>query len=114
VVTKSQSDSAFAAIDASRTPPNADPLLKKPEAAGVCGCSVFTLDRWRKAGEGPPFIAVSGRIFYRLSALEAWLSRRTFSSTAEHHANDAKRAAFTERMRTVAVRQGFGKRKETP
>jgi predicted DNA-binding transcriptional regulator AlpA len=97
---------------ASQTAPNADPLLTKAETAAVCGCSTYTLDRWRKiAGEGPDFIAFGGgRIRYRLSVVEAWLNRRTFSSTAEHLSADSKRAAFVERASEIARAQGLGKR----
>lgn len=45
--------------------------------------SIPTLQRWRSEGVGPPY-AVLGprRIAYNLSAIEAWLTERTVSSTS--------------------------------
>ena len=31
-----------------------------------------TLDRWRWAGEGPPFLKLGGRVVYRIADIEAF------------------------------------------
>jgi hypothetical protein len=45
------------------------------------GFTPQTLAKWRRAGIGPEYIKTTpgrtGRIFYRRSAIEAWLNART-------------------------------------
>ena len=46
-----------------------------PQELGTrIGVSVETLWRWRKSGEGPPFVRYTkrGRILYPVSKVEAW------------------------------------------
>ena len=42
-----------------------------------------TLARWRVEGKGPRFVRLGNRVFYRNVDLEAFLTSRVFSSTAE-------------------------------
>ena len=42
-----------------------------------------TLEKWRMTGDGPPFIKVGRRVFYRRRDFEAWLTARTVSHTAQ-------------------------------
>jgi hypothetical protein len=42
-----------------------------------------SLQRRRAEGTGPPFIKVGRRVLYDRNAVEDWLARRSFTSTAE-------------------------------
>jgi len=35
-----------------------------------------TLKRWRDLGEGPPFVRIGRKVFYRREAVRIWLLRR--------------------------------------
>ena len=46
--------------------------------------SVPTLQRWRSAGIGPKYVVLGPRrIAYRLADIEAWMSARIATSTAD-------------------------------
>jgi hypothetical protein len=46
--------------------------------------SLETLRRWRRTGEGPPFVQLSARrVGYRLTDCEAWSLARTFTNRAD-------------------------------
>ena len=67
-----------------------DPLLGRNDAAAYLGVSPGTLEVWASTGRyALPYIKVGNRAKYRLSALEAWLTRRT----REGHANASPEAA---------------------
>ncbi len=72
-----------------------DPILSTLEAAEFLGVAVQTLAVWRCRGGGPAFIRLSstgrgGRVGYRASDLESWLSeRRAFSTSEEAVARDS-------------------------
>jgi len=51
-------------------------LLPDVKAAQHLPFSVYTLRSWRRAGRGPAYLKISGRIFYRLEDIEAWLASR--------------------------------------
>jgi excisionase family DNA binding protein len=61
-------------------------LLNTAEAAEQLRVKKQTLENWRLRGEGPAFIKVGRRVFYRLSALDAWLTGRIRTSTSEEAA----------------------------
>jgi hypothetical protein len=52
-------------------------LLNTREAAQLLARSPATLKRWRYQGIGPEFIAIEGRISYRLSTLLHFLDQHT-------------------------------------
>ncbi|MFF2331846.1 MULTISPECIES: helix-turn-helix transcriptional regulator [unclassified Streptomyces] len=58
-----------------------DELLRPAEVAAQYGFTTQTLANWRWAGTGPAYIktspARSGRVHYRRSAIEGWLSAQT-------------------------------------
>jgi predicted DNA-binding transcriptional regulator AlpA len=55
-----------------------DDYLSRVELAKVLHLSTKTLDRWRRTGEGPPFVTLpGGAIRYRWGSARAWLEART-------------------------------------
>lgn len=48
--------------------------LDTREAGHYIGIAPATLVTWRSRGEGPPFLKLGGRVAYRRSDLDAWLS----------------------------------------
>lgn len=53
-----------------------DELLNEIQAAELLGnMSPRTLQNWRCAKEGPPYLKVGGKVLYRRSSLQAWLER---------------------------------------
>ena len=48
-------------------------LIPETEFAEARGVHVRTIQRERARREGPPFIKLGRRIFYRREAIEAWL-----------------------------------------
>ncbi len=59
-------------------------LLTTNEAAEFLRLKPNTLAKMRVAGNGPPFVKLGGRaVAYRKADLEAWISARVCSSTAE-------------------------------
>jgi hypothetical protein len=49
-------------------------LLTPREAAEYRRCSLRKLDRERAEGRGPRFVQDNGRVFYRLSDLDAFIA----------------------------------------
>lgn len=49
-----------------------DQHLKEEDLARRWGLSVRTLQRWRWAKKGPPYLKIGHRVVYRLSDIEAW------------------------------------------
>jgi len=62
-------------------------LLSSPAAAAFLGMRPQTLRKWRVKGTGPRYLRLGSgpqaRVAYRVVDLEAWLSSRSFASTAE-------------------------------
>lgn len=53
-------------------------MLKPGQAAEHIGVTTETLRRWRKHGEGPPFVKLStGRVRYPADELVRYLEQRT-------------------------------------
>jgi predicted site-specific integrase-resolvase len=48
-------------------------LLLQSQLAELLNCSVQTLRRWRRLGQGPPYLKVVGQIRYRQSEVDKWL-----------------------------------------
>ena len=48
-------------------------LLTEAEYAELTGCSVRTVQRERARREGPNFIRLGRRVYYRKAAIERWL-----------------------------------------
>ena len=63
---------------------NSDDILTVQEAADHLRVSKSYLDKKRVYGGGPPFLQYGRKITYRKSDLDAWLSRRRFTSTSEY------------------------------
>ena len=64
--------------------PGAPRLLKPKEVADRLGVSQRTLERWRIAGEGPPYVSITrSTVRYTAEALDAFLAERVKASTAE-------------------------------
>jgi predicted site-specific integrase-resolvase len=51
-------------------------LLRTKRVAVELRVSERTLERWRSQGEGPPFVAMGGGIFYRRADLAEYLKLR--------------------------------------
>lgn len=51
--------------------------LTTDEAAQYLGLAPGTLQNWRGAGRGPPFIRLGGRIVYDPAHLDRWLRAQT-------------------------------------
>ena len=68
-------------------------FLTQSEAAEFLRVSVRTLERFRGNALGPKFVRMSrgGQILYTKSALESWAAARTYSSTSEADAAEARR-----------------------
>src|SRR4051794_1066705 len=63
-------------VDADRTARRVcciDQMVGKTEAAIALSVSPDTLDRWERAGFGPPRIRFGAEVYFRLSVLEMWL-----------------------------------------
>lgn len=64
--------------------PDANELLKPPEAAAALKLSVRTLEAFRLRGGGPVFLALSRRaVRYRRSDIDEWLESRQRKSTSD-------------------------------
>ena len=48
--------------------------LSRTEAARELRKCAATLDRWRKRGEGPPYVKIGRDIYYHLSAVRDWVA----------------------------------------
>jgi len=55
-------------------------------AAKALGLSVPTMQRLRTHGSGPPFIRISGKIFYHVGVLRTWVRHQEVKSTAQARA----------------------------
>jgi hypothetical protein len=50
-----------------------DPLLSNEDTAGICRVTPQTLAAWRSRGRGPRYLKIGRGVFYRESAIAAWL-----------------------------------------
>ena len=58
-------------------------LLNGHEAAAKLGINQGTLGRWRSEGMGPQYVQMGGRIMYRESAIEQWITANTVTPMKE-------------------------------
>lgn len=64
------------------------PLLTSSEAAALLQLSPKTLERYRRTGDGPPFVTVGPRLIrYRRVDLQAHLDGRLFTNTVQRNAS---------------------------
>ncbi len=73
-------------------------LLSERETSSEYGVPLKTLQYWRCAGhpDGPPFIKVGRRVYYRQSDLELWIAEApTFKSAIEARTHSLSRGDAT-------------------
>ncbi len=58
-------------------------LLSAKDVARVTGNSPITLARWRRQGDGPPFVKLGRKLWYPREPLEHWIKAREARSTAQ-------------------------------
>ena len=58
-------------------------LLTPQEAAARLRANIRTLERWRMNGEGPRFVKLGLRVFYRPADLDAFIERNVRSGTGQ-------------------------------
>ena len=72
-------------------------LLTTSEAAQLLKCREQTLRKQRMDGRGPKFVRMgdgpNSRVCYRRSDVRSWIESRLRRSTAEDHAEAARRRA---------------------
>lgn len=61
---------------------NPDELLTTEEAARELRLKRTTLEHKRMRGDGPPFVKLGRKVFYRRSALVGWVNAQERTSTA--------------------------------
>ena len=59
-------------------------LLKEIDLAESFGIDEKTAERWRMAGEGPPWIKVGRGVRYRPRDVERWLDENTRTPNPQH------------------------------
>jgi len=67
---------------------NTDKLLTQKEVKEITRLADSTLEQWRLKGKGPKFIKLGRLVRYRLSDIDAYISRlQGFNSTTEADAS---------------------------
>jgi hypothetical protein len=61
---------------------NGDLLLAETETAQKIERTPRTLKRWRDLREGPPFVRIGRKIYYRERALHEWILKREATGAA--------------------------------
>ncbi len=56
-------------------------IIRAEEVPGFIGIARQTLARWRHEGNGPLFVKLGRRVFYRSGDLKAWIEKRTRQNT---------------------------------
>lgn len=49
-------------------------LMTTAEVAELLGVEKRTIERWRKGGDGPPYLMIGGTIRYHPARVQAWLA----------------------------------------
>jgi hypothetical protein len=63
--------------------PNPEVYLTEDEFVARYRLGPRTAQRWRKSGDGPPWVRLGARrVVYRLADCEAWAAARTFAHVA--------------------------------
>ena len=55
-----------------------DPMMTRPEAARLLGCSTSALRRWAALGRGPTFVRLGRLVRYRKSSLESFIQEHSY------------------------------------
>lgn len=55
--------------------------MRVPEAAKYLTLSTSTLDKMRVEGRGPRYLKIGGRVFYRLTDLDAYIEAAVIETT---------------------------------
>lgn len=76
-------------------------LLDTEAAAAYVRLSPRTLERYRVTGEGPVYLKLGRRVFYRVRDLDLWLDEKRRRSTSdpgpgERRPNGKKRGSLTD------------------
>lgn len=58
------------------TPTSRVRLMTSADVADVLGIEQRTLERWRKSGDGPPFMMFGRTIRYHPARLQQWMAAR--------------------------------------
>ena len=59
-------------------------ILRTPDAAKYVGLAASTLEKLRTAGGGPKYVKIGVKLVgYTKEALDAWLGKRTRTSTSD-------------------------------
>lgn len=67
-----------------KIPSWAEDRLSRKEAAAYLGVSAITLEIWASTGRYDlPYVKVGRRVFYRRSALDAFIEQRTVTQTGD-------------------------------
>lgn len=56
-------------------------MINTNQLAEKLKVSPSSINKWRKTGDGPPYIRYGRKVMYRLEDVEQWLSERTFRGT---------------------------------
>lgn len=64
------------------------------QAAVYSGIAAYTLEKYRRNGQGPAYIAVGRRVLYDLAVLDAFLAARSVQNTAQAAALRAQGGAL--------------------
>lgn len=67
-------------------------------AAAYLGLAVGTLNNWRTKGGGPVFLKLGDRVMYEQEELDKWVEVRRYTSTADHHARQARQMRQARRL----------------
>lgn len=66
----------------------AERLYGELEVFQLRGVPRRTLQKLRMSGGGPGYVKIGRRIYYRLSAVDSWISKNTRQSTADKIEDD--------------------------
>jgi hypothetical protein len=58
------------------------PFLDSDQFATLCHTSRRSVERWRREGNGPPFLVVNGRRLYDTAVVLEWMRSRQVMSTS--------------------------------
>lgn len=93
-----------------------DPFLNTDDACGYLGVPKATLLTWRvrRPGYGPRAVKAGGRLKYRLSELDRWLSSHVESFSDEGPPPTATPGVVRTRSRAARVRSAAPSASNTP
>jgi len=59
------------------------PVLRTDSAAGYCGSTKSTFEKYRLTGEGPAYIKIGRVVVYDIEDLNTWMASHRRMSTSE-------------------------------